>query len=106
MVGRASPELPGRAALWRQDTLGLGQLEVSVVLGDDDPGSVTSLVTQLKRRQLPAHLQDCLQHEEVIGVGVHGQKVKLLLDTKLFEQIQDVVRVEYNLEISHQTVFL
>ena len=62
----------------RQDAPCLHHLEVCVVLHYDDPGLV-------------AGLQDGLQHEEVVAVGVYREEVECFLDFEPLEDLYNVV---------------
>ena len=84
LVGCSVPPLPGLAFLWWHDALSFSYLKVSVVLHYDHPGRVPSF-------------QDGLQHEEVVAVGVDGEKVECFLHFEPFEEIYDVVRPEDDL---------
>ena len=81
VVGREVPPGPVLAPARRQDAPRLQHLKVGVVLHYDDPGLVPGL-------------QDGLQHEEVVAVGVDGEQVECLLDVEPLEDLHNVVRPE------------
>ena len=81
VVGREVPPAPVLAPARRQDAPRLQHLKVSVVLHYDDPGLVPGL-------------QDGLQHEEVVAVGVDREEVECFLDFEPLEDLHNIVRPE------------
>ena len=78
VVGREVPPVPVLPGARRKDAPRLQHLKVGVVLHYDDPGLV-------------AGLQDGLHHEEVVAVGVDGEKVECFLDFEPLEELHNVV---------------
>ena len=81
MVGREVPPVPVVPGARRKNAPRLQHLKVGVVLHYDDPGLVPGL-------------QDGLQHEEVVAVGVDREQVERLLDFEPLEDLDYVVRPE------------